>query len=1253
VHVTFLLGPAGSGKTYRCLAEIRAALKASPEGLPLLFLAPKQATFQLERQLLGPTPCSPSPRPSTLRSAATMCDLVSSATEDGSPPGEGESAVSLGFESGTDAPVAGYTRLQILSFERLAQFVFARLGQPDPELLSEEGRVMVLRALLSRHGDELKIFRASARRPGFAQELSRLLREFQSHRLSPAQLEKQHFPQTLSFKLRDLSLLLRAYLDWLREHHLNDTDSLLDLATAALQASVAEKAALISDPAGGPPQTAGQAAAPTPHFTLSWEGLWLDGFAQMTPQEVDFLAALAPKCKQATLAFCLETTPTPEPPASWLSTWSIVSETYHRCHARLAALPGLRTSVEVLPRDPAHNRFSGSHALRHLEEFWSNPKPFPGDEMESAHHGSPGTLHASRFTLNDSMRLVTCANPEAEAVCAAREILRYVRGGGRYREASVLVRSLENYHDPLRRVFSRYEIPFFLDRREPVAHHPLAELTRFALRTIVFHWRQDDWFGALKTGLVHPREELIDWLENEALARGWEGDAWHQPFKNESGSSVVDELETVRPVLVAPFVCLGHALGAAPRGLQLAAAFRQFWRDLKAGEQLERWSQANLSTTSLHLPDTVHATVWDQMQRWLENIELAFRREPIPLREWLPIVESGLQGLTVGVIPPVLDQVLIGAVDRSRNPDLQFALVLGLNESVFPAKPAAPPLLSEADRAELERHKFHFGPDRRQQLGRERFYGYIAFTRARRRLLLTCAACDATGTVLNPSPFVAQVRKLFPQVEREIFCPDSWLESEHPSELVAWLLRGFAGQERLGSEGIENLEALLQLPRFAALRDELKNFSTSQEPPRRSPLAGGDLRRDGPALLSCAAAGGGLKGPVGAQKSGPAPPKSERLSREVVDRLYGRVLRSSVSRLEDFAACPFKFFVTSGLRAKERRLFEPDPREQGSFQHEVLAQFHRQLQAESKRWRDLSAAEARERLARVAAGVLSTFRGGLFAAAPENRFTGRVLTESLQDFVATLIEWMAHYQFDPQEVELAFGLDPQSLPAWEIDLAEGRRLVFTGKIDRVDLSRTGADEALCVVIDYKSRAQKLDATRLHHGLQLQLPAYLAYLQQLRDSKSRFGVTKLVPAGVFYVNLRGRFASAATRTEVLANVTEARQFAYLHTGRFDFAALGRLDTRGEQKGIQFNYRITKSGEPSKSCDALPTGEFEDLLARVKDHLAGMGREIFQGVVQVDPYQHGTERACDHCEFQAVCRIDPWTHPFRRLKMPAKP
>ena len=53
MQIRFLLGPAGSGKTFRCLSEIREILRAEQEGPPLVFVAPKQATFQLERRLLA------------------------------------------------------------------------------------------------------------------------------------------------------------------------------------------------------------------------------------------------------------------------------------------------------------------------------------------------------------------------------------------------------------------------------------------------------------------------------------------------------------------------------------------------------------------------------------------------------------------------------------------------------------------------------------------------------------------------------------------------------------------------------------------------------------------------------------------------------------------------------------------------------------------------------------------------------------------------------------------------------------------------------------------------------------------------------------------------------------------------------------------------------------------------------------------------------------------------------------------------
>jgi len=362
------------------------------------------------------------------------------------------------------------------------------------------------------------------------------------------------------------------------------------------------------------------------------------------------------------------------------------------------------------------------------------------------------------------------------------------------------------------------------------------------------------------------------------------------------------------------------------------------------------------------------------------------------------------------------------------------------------------------------------------------------------------------------------------------------------------------------------------------------------------------------------------------------------------------VLHTSVSRMECFAACPFKFFVDSGLRAEERKLFELDVKEQGSFQHDVLACFHEQLRRENKRWRDINPQTARDLIAQIARGLIVSYRDGLMQQSEESRFTARILTESLQDFAETLVGWMQHqYQFDPAEVELPFGGDEES-PAWRIGLKNGRELALYGRIDRVDLwQQPNGQEALCVVVDYKSSRKLLDPVLMAHGIQLQLLAYLNVLRHWPDPRPLFGVDRLLPAGVFYVNLKGKYRSARHRSEALNDPASTRKLAYRHVGRFDIRALPHLDGRPNvTEGDQFNYRLTSVGEVYKSCqDPVPPAEFQAMLNSVEANLKKMGQKIFSGHAEVAPYSKGKMTACNQCNYLSICRIDPWTHTYRVL------
>lgn len=1139
MDVNFILGPAGSGKTFGCLAEIREVLKVAPDGPPLLLISPKQTTYQLERQLMS------------------------------------------------GGAVTGYTRLQIVSFERLGRFLFEQLGKPTPALLGEEGRLMVLRSLLARKRDELKLFRASARLTGFAQHLSEVLRELQRHRLTPEALlslsQFVNLPEGLSLKLQDLAALAKAYAGWLSDHDLQDADIWLDKTAEAMNRAPEE---------------------------FRFGGIWVDGFTDFSPQELELLRVLLPHSDAASVTFCLDREPDRANQRS--SNWSVAQAAYRACREVISGIPGATLKVRLVPRMPARSRFLGNPVFFHLERHWSDPVAFTeGPEDPRLPETKTGSAAAA---VAKAIRLASCQSPEMEAVLAAREILRFVRAGGRFREVTVLSRDLGAYHDLIEKVFARYEIPIFLDQRKSVSHHPLAELTRNSLRTVALHWKLDDWFAALKTGLVTAAEADIDKLENQALARGWRGSVWQ-----EAGRLVVEGepegwFEEVRGKIVPPFLKLAQSLGAdrqRPSGTRLVLALRTLWAELEVEKTLTAWSQEQAGQ--------IHRTVFEQMNSWLDNVELAFKEETMSLREWLPILDAGLASLTVGVIPPALDQVMVGAIDRSRNPDIKLAIVLGMNEGVFPAPPKRSVLLTESDRAELANRGLRVGGSLRHQIGLEQYLGYLVCTRARQRLVLTYCLADEAGKPLNPSPFLATLKKLFPTLEARPFVRVlDWWKSEHISELSSPLLRfqrkggedlptAPANLVRLAEPGLKSLSAL---PSLKSLKTRLRLLGT----------------------------GFG----------------QESLSPTLARRLYGQNLRTSVSRMEQFAACPFRFFVHSGMRAEERKLFELEAREKGNFQHDVLAAFHDELKREGKRWRDLTPAEARSRIGTIAARMAVTFQEGLLHSSERNRFTAGVLTESLQNFVETLVGWMrGQYRFDPVEVELPFGEEKEGGPPWKLDLGEGHQLWLRGRIDRVDVLRSGQN-GICVVVDYKSSQKKLEAVLMENGLQLQLAAYLNVLRHWPDPKARFGVDRLIPGGVFYVNLKGKFKGAQHRNAVLSAIEETRRLAYQHVGRFDAAILDELDSRpGQERGDQFNYRRKKDGGLSaNSREAMATSEFIALLEQVEDSLRDMGRKVYAGVTTVDPYRKGSATACEFCEYQSICRIDFWSHSFRILRAAKK-
>ena len=90
-------------------------------------------------------------------------------------------------------PRRGTMNIDIVSFERLAYRIFGELSLPQPEILDDTGKTMVLRKLAGEQKDQLLLFSAHLNQTGFIDEIKSMLSEFYQYGVTPEALVESAF----------------------------------------------------------------------------------------------------------------------------------------------------------------------------------------------------------------------------------------------------------------------------------------------------------------------------------------------------------------------------------------------------------------------------------------------------------------------------------------------------------------------------------------------------------------------------------------------------------------------------------------------------------------------------------------------------------------------------------------------------------------------------------------------------------------------------------------------------------------------------------------------------------------------------------------------------------------------------------------------------------------------------------------------------------------------------------------------------
>lgn len=206
----------------------------------------------------------------------------------------------------------------------------------------------------------------------------------------------------------------------------------------------------------------------------------------------------------------------------------------------------------------------------------------------------------------------------------------------------------------------------------------------------------------------------------------------------------------------------------------------------------------------------------------------------------------------------------------------------------------------------------------------------------------------------------------------------------------------------------------------------------------------------------------------------------------------------TASKINDYGKCPFRFWASHILEIKPRDETEAGLNFAliGLFYHKVLELFFSAL---NKLPQEQSAEQKKEILAQSFAGGLAWLEArGDFQAGPYWEQEKKELYFRLNRFIEREFARLSDSAFDykPSMFEANFGTRaPDSFPALLIKRTNGKAIILSGSIDRVDLLVDENGKKKVRIVDYKSGSRAIPVKEAERGRNLQLPIYALAVEQ--------------------------------------------------------------------------------------------------------------------------------------------------------------
>ena len=354
------------------------------------------------------------------------------------------------------------------------------------------------------------------------------------------------------------------------------------------------------------------------------------------------------------------------------------------------------------------------------------------------------------------------------------------------------------------------------------------------------------------------------------------------------------------------------------------------------------------------------------------------------------------------------------------------------------------------------------------------------------------------------------------------------------------------------------------------------------------------------------------------------------MSKENIQRLYGNILKTSVSRLEQYRKCPFSFHLKYGLKLKEKEDLKIKPIDTGSFMHDIIDTFFENV----KDLKNICDEEIEKEVNQIINDKLFLSKNYIFTSTP--KFV--VLTNRLKKVVVQSIKYIV-YQVQNGDFEV---LGNELEFKKQIDNVE-----ISGKIDRLDGLECENGKYIRI-IDYKSSDKSIDLNELITGTQIQLITYLDSMTEKENAN---------PAAMLYFSLIDPIIkSSKNKTDEEIKEELKKKFRMNGMILADIDIIKKMD-KSLEKGSSNNIPvyIDKDGNISKSrSNAITKEEFSKLQQTAEKVIKQIAKEILEGNIDIKPayYKKNKIDACKYCEYKSICGFNPKVHNYLYIENKTK-